>query len=33
MLLHHYAWRQEAGVQHLFDLKDTLELQGEYVLW
>lgn len=33
MLLHHYLWRQEAGVQHLFGLEETLALQGEYVLW
>ena len=29
MLLHHYLWRQEAGVQHLFGLEETLALQGE----
>lgn len=33
MLLHHYLWRQEEGVEHLFALEETLELQGEYVLW
>ena len=33
MLLHHYLWRQEAGVQHLFGLEETLALQGEYVVW
>lgn len=33
MLLHHYLWREEAGVQHLVALEKALDLQGEYVLW
>lgn len=33
MLLHHYLWREAAGVRHLFSLEETLAANGEYVIW
>lgn len=31
MLWHHYCWREERGVGHLFPFKELLEIEGEWV--